>query len=166
MAPHMTRGITAGRHARSSATARTSSAISSRGESSTAVVARISRHERGVIRESSLMQAATDDFWRLARASVDGQREFVLELSGVSFLDSSGIKAVVALARELEGRGLVLRNPADNVRKVLGLVDVRGAPDDPPRTVGDSRTSVIPAAVEASGTSSTSYVMSQFSGCG
>jgi anti-sigma B factor antagonist len=70
--------------------------------------------------------AATDDFWRLARASVDGQREFVLELSGVSFLDSSGIRAVVALARELDGRGLVLRNPAENVRKVLRLVDVVG----------------------------------------
>ena len=70
--------------------------------------------------------AATDDFLRLTRASVDGQREFVLELSGVSFLDSSGIRAVVALARELDGRGLVLRNPADNVRKVLRLVDVVG----------------------------------------
>jgi anti-anti-sigma factor len=70
--------------------------------------------------------SATDDFWRLARASVDGQREFVLELSGVSFLDSSGIRAVVALARELDGRGLVLRNPAENVRKVLRLVDVVG----------------------------------------
>jgi anti-sigma B factor antagonist len=70
--------------------------------------------------------AATDDFGRLVRASVDGQREFVLELSGVPFLDSSGIKAVVALARELDGRGLVLRNPADNVRKLLRLVDVVG----------------------------------------
>jgi anti-sigma B factor antagonist len=70
--------------------------------------------------------AATDDLLRLARASVDGQREFVLELSGVSFLDSSGIRAVVALARELDGRGLVLRNPADNVRKVLRLVNVVG----------------------------------------
>ena len=70
--------------------------------------------------------AATDDFRRLSRASVDGQREFVLELSGVSFLNSSGIRAVVALARELDGRGLVLRNPAENVRKVLRLVDVVG----------------------------------------
>jgi anti-sigma B factor antagonist len=48
----------------------------------------------------------------------------VLDLSGATFLDSSGIGFLVALASRLKagGRQLLLRDPSSQVRKTLELV--------------------------------------------
>jgi anti-anti-sigma factor len=54
--------------------------------------------------------------------SVDGGG-LTLDLSELSFLDSSGIKAIVACAKALDGRGvLVLVNPSKWVASVLDIV--------------------------------------------
>ena len=60
-----------------------------------------------------------------AAASLDGR--ITLDLSRLSFIDSSGIRAILRLADEAEE--VVLRDPAPGVRKVLdlsGIVDRRG----------------------------------------
>ena len=64
-----------------------------------------------------------DRFAQMTMASVDGQREIVLELSGLSFLDSSGIRAILQFASTVP-KGVVLRNPRSNVQQVLQIVDI------------------------------------------
>jgi len=59
-----------------------------------------------------------------------------LEISGVSFIDSIGVWALVNLARSLEpGARLVLSHPSVAVKRTLELVDLSDAPgivvDDP-----------------------------------
>lgn len=62
------------------------------------------------------LQAAIDDH-------ADGAQAIVLDLAGVSFLDSSGLRVLVAANEALRGRGiaLTLRSPSDNVRRLLDL---------------------------------------------
>ncbi len=66
---------------------------------------------------------------RSIRAKIDEQlylcrpKKVRLELSGVSFMDSSGLGLILGrftLARELGGE-LVIANPAPNVEKILSL---------------------------------------------
>ena len=55
----------------------------------------------------------------------DGDLE--LEMSGVSFVDSTGLRALLQLAKALEGRGtLLLRNPSRNVQRLLDITGVDG----------------------------------------
>ena len=68
-----------------------------------------------------------DAFVESAMASIDGQREIVFDLSQLTFLDSSGIRAIVGLAGRVP-QGVVLRNPRDNVRRVLRIVDLESCP--------------------------------------
>jgi len=50
----------------------------------------------------------------------------VLDLSGVGFMDSSGLRVVINCHQELEGRGarLVLRSPSDAVHRLLEITDL------------------------------------------
>ena len=63
------------------------------------------------------------------QAAVDGalqtQRELVLDLSELTFLDSTGIRAILVLAGQVSG-GVVIRRPRPPVRRVLDLVRVDG----------------------------------------
>lgn len=54
------------------------------------------------------------------------QAPLVLDLSGVGFIDSSGIGLLAALNTRMKnaGRLLVLRKPSPNVRKTLELVQL------------------------------------------
>jgi len=47
----------------------------------------------------------------------------VVDASGLTFLDSSGIRAIVQMAQDC-GRTLIFRNPPENVRKVLEIAGV------------------------------------------
>lgn len=67
--------------------------------------------------------AEVDAFTEAARGNVDGQREVVLELSDLTFLDSSGIRAILQFASEVP-HPIVLRNPSETVRKVLSIAGV------------------------------------------
>jgi anti-sigma B factor antagonist len=83
--------------------------------------------DSGVLRLSGeLDMAAVEDFLTAAGSAVDGQREVIVDLSQLRFIDSSGIRALIRFAHEVGDRGLVLRHPRPNVEKVLRLVDVDG----------------------------------------
>jgi len=76
----------------------------------------------------------------------------VLDLGGVTFLGSSGIRALVSAHAEAEatGRRLVLREPRPTVYRVLeltGLLDVFGLPA---RAVPRSHTRMVDALFEPS----------------
>lgn len=56
-------------------------------------------------------------------AAADGDLE--LEMSKVSFVDSTGLRGLLTLAKSLDGKGqLVLCNPSKNVRRLLEITGV------------------------------------------
>lgn len=58
--------------------------------------------------------------------AIDDERRLVLELSGVTFMDSTGVNAILLAARQLHERSLslVVARPAPMVERVL---DITGA---------------------------------------
>jgi anti-anti-sigma factor len=71
-----------------------------------------------------LEMATADGFPTQAAGTVDGQRELILDVSELTFLDSSGIRALLELARLTDPRCVVLRHPRPNVDAVLKAVDI------------------------------------------
>jgi anti-anti-sigma factor len=69
--------------------------------------------------------AAIDAFQAAVDAALDTQRDLVLDLSELTFLDSTGIRAFLDVADQVGG-GVILRRPTQSVRKVLGLVGIEG----------------------------------------
>jgi anti-anti-sigma factor len=67
----------------------------------------------------------------LEHSAADSCGKVVLDLSGVTFLDSSGIAAIVRTHRTLAGtdRRLVLRNPRRAVQRVLTISGIDGVID-------------------------------------
>jgi anti-anti-sigma factor len=62
-------------------------------------------------------------------AVTDETEVLVFDLGGLVFLDSSGLRVIIAAHRELTGRGgrFVLRAPSDTTRRILditGLTDL------------------------------------------
>ena len=58
-----------------------------------------------------------------------GEDEVVLDFSGVSFMDSSGLRALLEAARDREGDGAVaIVDPTPQVRRVLDISLPDGAP--------------------------------------
>jgi anti-anti-sigma factor len=81
----------------------------------------------GVLHLAGELDLATQEaFAASARERVDGQGEVVLDLSDLTFVDSTGIRAMIALARELAPRRLVLRDPAPTVASVFDIVRLEG----------------------------------------
>lgn len=52
--------------------------------------------------------------------------ELVLDLAGVSFIDSSGLRALISADVELAARNasLVLRSPSESTRRLLEITDL------------------------------------------
>ena len=79
------------------------------------------------------------------RISSSARREPVLlDLSGVGFVDSSGVRAFLRIAEWLDGKGcLILHGEKPAVRRVLDLLGIGGAPANIHRLshdgVGDGR---------------------------
>jgi len=79
-----------------------------------------------------LDMASVDLFSDRVIANVRGPQA-VLDLSDLTFVDSSGIRAILRLAQAC-GQGVVLRNVPDNVRNVLaisGIDETMGVRIDP-----------------------------------
>jgi len=77
--------------------------------------------------------AAADSFLQRVESTLDGHQP-VLDLSDVTFVDSSGIRAILALSRT-KGKTVTLRNLPDNIRKVFviaGVNESMGVRIDPP----------------------------------
>jgi anti-anti-sigma factor len=70
--------------------------------------------------------AEMERFLRTATAQVDGRREVVLDLSELTFLDSSGIRAILRFADFVCAKGLFLRDPSESVETVLTITGVDG----------------------------------------
>jgi anti-anti-sigma factor len=69
--------------------------------------------------------AALDEFQTVVDAVLDAQREIVLDLSELTFLDSTGIRAILVVAGRVGG-GVIIRRPTPPVRRVLDLVGIDG----------------------------------------
>ena len=65
-----------------------------------------------------------------ALASEIGDGDITLDLSDLSFIDSSGIQALIQAADKLDNRGrLILRAPGKTVMRVFELVRLETAPN-------------------------------------
>ncbi len=52
----------------------------------------------------------------------------MLDLTDVTFLDSSGLNAILLLSQRVGGRSFVLRNPQEGVAKVFHIVRLADVP--------------------------------------
>ena len=71
-----------------------------------------------------LDMAVADGFVESVMASLDPQSELVLDLKGLEFIDSTGIRALLEVARRVRPIPLVVRSPRPNVAKVLEIVNI------------------------------------------
>jgi anti-sigma B factor antagonist len=79
--------------------------------------------------QGSVDLESCDRLLESARAQLaGGGAELVLDLSGVTFMDSSGLGALITLGRECEDAGstVVLQAPSD---RVMRLIDTAGLQD-------------------------------------
>lgn len=82
-----------------------------------------------------LDMASADSLVDEVSMRLGGNPAAVLDMSELTFLDSSGIRAIVELATKSQ-RVPVIRQPPDNVRKVLAIAGIDGSMGvriDPPR---------------------------------
>jgi anti-sigma B factor antagonist len=91
------------------------------------------------------MSTAEELLTGLEPAVSDGPGDVVVDVSQLSFVDSSGLRALIHVSRKLEGRGrLVLMGPTPQVQRLLGLVQAETFPNfeiipevsDEPEVVG------------------------------
>lgn len=82
----------------------------------------------GSLRLSGEFDMSSVDTFRLAVETLaDPDREVVLDMTELTFIDSSGIRAILTMAQEIgAANGVVLRNPQPNVRRVLDLIGIEG----------------------------------------
>jgi anti-anti-sigma factor len=71
-----------------------------------------------------LDMASADGFARDVLARVDGYDELVLDLSELLFVDSTGVRTFLQLAKKVEPKTVVLRNPQPGVAYLLELVRI------------------------------------------
>jgi anti-anti-sigma factor len=91
------------------------------------------------------MSTAAELLSGLEPALAHGLGDVVVDVSQLSFVDSSGLRALIRVSRKLEGRGrLVLMDPTPAVQRLLGLVQAETFPNfevmprmaDEPEVVG------------------------------
>lgn len=79
--------------------------------------------------EGELDMATANDLSQLLRDASTSGDPIVLDFSGVSFMDSSGLRALLEGAGKANGDGpVVILNPSDQVRRVLDISIPGGTP--------------------------------------
>jgi anti-anti-sigma factor len=68
---------------------------------------------------------AFDDLLSQVSPMLDGKHELVLDVSEVTFLDSTGMRALLILAGKSQGV-LVIRRPTPSVRRALDIAGIAG----------------------------------------
>lgn len=100
----------------------------------------ITRTEDGFRLDGELDMATADDLSQIFRDAPSND-PIVLDFSGVSFMDSSGLRALLEGAGQPTGCGpVVIVNPSAQVRRVLDIsipggtpgLEVRGQGEEPP----------------------------------
>lgn len=100
----------------------------------------ITRTENGFRLDGELDMATADDLSQIFRDAPSND-PIVLDFSGVSFMDSSGLRALLEGAGQPTGCGpVVIVNPSAQVRRVLDIsipggtpgLEVRGPGEEPP----------------------------------
>jgi anti-anti-sigma factor len=77
------------------------------------------------VRLDGELDLATAPLLKEALVDFASEREVHLDLALLTFLDSSGLHAIVALARSLDGsRSVVLRNPSTAVLRILEITGI------------------------------------------
>jgi anti-anti-sigma factor len=61
--------------------------------------------------------------------ALDGRGAVVLDLGRLTFIDSSGIRAIILLAKRCGRRGVILRSLSGEVAKVIEIVRLGDLPD-------------------------------------
>ncbi|HEX3299367.1 MAG TPA: STAS domain-containing protein [Actinomycetota bacterium] len=86
---------------------------------------RVQPGSEGVLYLAGELEMATaEGFPADAAASLNGRPELVLDISELEFIDSTGIRALLELARLATPKRVVLRHPRPNVDAVLGVVNI------------------------------------------
>ena len=79
--------------------------------------------------EGELDMATADDLSQILREASTKGTPIVLDFAGVSFMDSSGLRALLEAAGLCSGKGaLVVLNPSTQVRRVLDISIPGGTP--------------------------------------
>ena len=71
-----------------------------------------------------LDMGVADGFVESVLSSLDSQAELVLDVERLEFIDSTGIRALLELARRVQPTPLVVRSPRPNVAKVFEIVNI------------------------------------------
>ena len=80
--------------------------------------------ERTIVLDGELDMADTDTLTRAAASLAAEPGDLILDLQALTFIDSSGLLALLRTADRLREGNLVLRKPSDPVRHVLDLVEL------------------------------------------
>jgi anti-anti-sigma factor len=85
--------------------------------------------DEGFRLDGELDMATADDLSQLLRIAILECRPVVLDFSGVTFMDSSGLRALLEAAGQTEGGGsVVVINPSAQVRRVFDISIPGGTP--------------------------------------
>jgi anti-anti-sigma factor len=82
----------------------------------------VTLHEPGVLALEGELDMSSAELLLSHAEAGDPGRDLVLELSGLRFMDSSGLRAILQIAHRREGDAIVvLRNPTPPVERVLRI---------------------------------------------
>lgn len=90
---------------------------------------RVDRSSDGTLVLSGELDLATAHVLQSVLDQGTADADITLDMSGLDFMDSTGIKLIITAARRLEGGNrLILRSPAAPIRRVLDLVQIDRVP--------------------------------------
>lgn len=93
------------------------------------VLLEITANDEGFMLEGELDLATAEDLGAVLGTARSDGRPLVLDFSKVSFMDSSGLRALLAAVRSRAGQGpLVILNPTAPVRRVFDITLPDGVP--------------------------------------
>jgi anti-sigma B factor antagonist len=85
--------------------------------------------DEGFRLDGELDMATAEDLSQLLRDAASNEGPVVLDFSGVSFMDSSGLRALLEAAGKTdEDRSVIILNPTAQVRRVLEISIPGGTP--------------------------------------
>ena len=82
----------------------------------------------GLAVSGELDMASAEDFREFAKTAIDPTREVVLTIADLTFVDSSGVRAILRLAETACPNGVVLRWPPNNVLRTLEILAIENVP--------------------------------------